>query len=77
MNEWIARASTIVKGSGSGLSECTLPTPSSSQGRLYIWTKHSILTVTAYGGPKNLNILHQLNQSLQNFKKIPFYAFQR
>jgi hypothetical protein len=53
MNEWIARAST--KGSGSGLSECTLPTPSSSQGRLYIWTEHSILTVTAYGGPKNLN----------------------
>ena len=55
MNEWIARASTFVKGSGSGLSKCTLPTPSSSQGRLYVWTEHSILTVTDYGGPKNLN----------------------
>ena len=30
----------------------------SSQGRLYKWTEHTILTVTAYGdkfGPKDLN----------------------
>ena len=49
------------------------------QGRLYIWTEHSIVTILQREELKviTLSFLHQPKQSLENIKKNDFLRMSR